>query len=205
MQLDTFYMGLIQVSLLDGLALGLGCAFIITSICGLIITRRMDMSIIWVIGAILSLVIGVISGFLIMNLTEYIAVWSGSAFLGLSGSDLSSWANTIYSAFISYPYHGLTLWYIGSLAGFGMGYGIGVHPKEESTTFGVIFSILGICGLAIGLALALLPGILTLSTDFLYILIGLFSILFSLFAFRIWRRKFSEESAESSKEAWITV
>ncbi|TFG29689.1 hypothetical protein EU527_15520 [Candidatus Thorarchaeota archaeon] len=196
MQLDTFFMNLIQVSLLDGLALGLGGAFIVTSFCALILTRRMGVSITRGLGAIASLVIGIISGFLVMNSIGLFATWTGSAIHGLSGTDLVSWTSLVSSTFSSYQSQAIALSYLGSLGGLGMGYGVGIRPKDEATTFGTVFSMLGVCALAIGFTLVMLPTILALSTILLFGMIGFITLLFVLFGL-MQKREGSEEDSES--------
>lgn len=194
MQLDAFFMGLIQVSLLDGLALALGAAFIIATICGIVLTRRTGLNITWGLGTIASLIIGVISGLAVMAFVGFLAIWAGSGIHGLSGADLNNWTEITSTAFGSSQIQGIILAYVGALAGIAMGYGIAIRPKEEATRFGIGFSILGVCALAIGFTLTMLPTILTLSTLLLFGIDGLFSLLFILAALWVRRKRPAEDT-----------
>ncbi|TFG33495.1 hypothetical protein EU527_08060 [Candidatus Thorarchaeota archaeon] len=193
MQLDAFFMELIQVSLFDGIAIGLGSAFIVTCFCALLLTRKMSISITWSVAAIATILIGTLSGFLVMNSIGFFAVWSGSAIHGLSGDDLISWTSTIASTFNSYQIQVISLSYLGSLAGLAMGYGIGIPQKYKFTISGTIFSILGVSALLIGFTLIMLPTVLNLDVILLYVIIGLLSLLFLLFWLKYQRMKTDED------------
>ena len=191
-------MGLVQVSLLDGISLAVGASFIIASIFGLILTRRTGLNITWGLGTLASIIISVISGILIMTSLGFFFSWTGSAIHGLTSTDLTDWTTLISTEFGSYPYQVLALTFIGALGGHAMGYAAGTRPKDEATTFATVFSILGVSAIAIGLTLTLLQNLLAQSLLVLFSLDGLFALLFILVGFWIKRNESVEIPVESS-------
>ncbi len=200
MQLDTFYTSLIQVLLLDGLALALGGAFIITSICGVILMRRTTVNLKWCLGTIVSMVIGVVSGVIVMTSFGIFNVWAGSGIYGLIDDGLADWTALISTEFNSYNYQLLSLAYLGALAGHSLGCSIGMHRNEEATPFGILFSILGLSVIAIGFTFTLLQILLTLPILILFSIDGVFTLLFILSIFLTQKNQSSENTEYYSVE-----
>jgi hypothetical protein len=182
MQIDLFLRNISSVSLLDGLALGLGCAFIISSFCGTYLTRRRPASITWSIGGILTILVGTISGLAIYSFIGLVTSWAGPAIHGLSGSDISLWNNLVSFAFNYYQDPAMAISYMGSIAGLGMGYGIGIRPKDEATTFGAVWAVLAVFVLLTGFAFVLLQMLIVEHVDVLYLFAGFSTVALALFA-----------------------
>ena len=196
MQLNAFFMNLVQISILDGIALAVGAAFILAALCGIILARRTDLNITWGLGTIASLIIGAVLGFVVMTFFGYYFVWSGSNCYGLSGSDLANWTSLISTEFDSYPLQSLALSFIGALAGYAMGYVLVTTPKEGITPFGILISILGVAMLAIGISLTMMPGLLLLPLVLFYSFDVVFAVLFILGIVWVKRRGPPEEVVE---------
>jgi len=201
MQLNAFFMNLIQISILDGIALAVGAAFIIAALCGIFLARRMDLNITWGLGTIASLIIGVVVGIVVMTSFGYYFVWSGSNCYGLSGSDLTNWTSLISAEFGSYQLQTLALAFIGALAGYDMGYVLMTTPREGTTRFGILISVLGVSMLAIGITLTMLQGLLLLPLVLFYSLDVVFAVLFILGIIWVKRKGPPEEVIEIPVEA----
>jgi len=194
MQLDTFYVGLIQTSLFDGLVLGLGVALFVASVLGIIMTRRYSLGVTWSLSAIALIIIGIASGYLFMTFTGIMTSWAGTGIHNLSGAVLTDWTSLVATMFGTYQDYALVLSYIGAILGLGMGYGTGILPKEEFTTFGTFISILGVGALAIGLTLAFLPFLITQSISILYLFSAMITLLFVGYLFNCHRKSAPEDS-----------
>jgi hypothetical protein len=182
MAIDLFLSNIVSVLLLDGLVLGLGGAFIVTSFCGAYFTRTKPSGSKWGVGGMLIVVVGVFSGFVFYGLLELATFWAGPAIHGLSGSDIGLWNSLVSTAF-SYQLNLATAFaYLGSMAGITMGYALGISPKEESTTFGVVWTVLAIFILLAGLALILLQMIIMANSEVLYFMDGISTVALVLFA-----------------------
>lgn len=188
MQLDLFLRNIISTSLLDGLALGLGGAFLLTTLFGIFLARRRRSYFAWSIEGILSIVVATASGFVVYLFIGLVTTWAGSAIHGLSGSDLSSWSDLTSIAFSIYQEVAVVSSYWGSIAGLAMGYGLGIRPRDEATTFGVIWAVLAIFILLAGFSFILLQMLIVEHSDMLYYFAGLSTAALAVFAlYKIWR------------------
>jgi hypothetical protein len=186
MEIDWFWSflaSIVSVLLLDGLALGLGVAFIISCLCGTYLTRARPANITWSMGGMLSIFVGTISGLAIYSFIELVTFWAGPAIQGLSGSDLIHWNNLVSTAFNYHQNSAIASSYVGSIAGLGMGYGIGIRPKDEATTFGMVWAILAAFILLTGFAFVLLQMLIIEHEDVLYLFAGFSTAALALFAF----------------------
>ncbi|MDH4213423.1 MAG: hypothetical protein OEV85_05845 [Candidatus Thorarchaeota archaeon] len=179
----SFLASIVSVLLLDGLALGLGAAFIIASLCGTYLTRGRPANITWSIGGILTIFAGTISGLAIYRFIELVTFWVGPAIQGLSGSDLIHWNYFVSTAFNNHQYSAIASSYIGSIAGIGMGYGIGIRPRDEATTFWMVLAVFSVFMSLTGFAFVVLEMLIAEHADVLYLFAGFSTAALVLFAF----------------------
>jgi hypothetical protein len=185
---NMFLSSIISTALLDGLVLGLGGSFILSSVCGVYITRRRPSNVTWAFGGILALITSTISGLIVYFFIGLVTFWAGPAVHGLSGTDLNLWNSLVSTLFSINQYLAIMSSYMGAIAGLGMGYGIGVRPREEATTFGVVWAVLAVFILLTGLAFIFLQTVLAGNIDVLYFLAGLSTVALVMLAlYQRWR------------------
>ncbi len=150
MQLDQFYLSILQMTLIDALALGAGAAMLASTFLGIKL-KRMDIDAFsWLLGGIVAIVFGTIFGYYIMNTVGYIVAWSGSPVQGLTGTDLTDWTGTLAALFAPYQMQAVGLAVMGALFGIGWGYGIGARP-EDNSLLGNLITTLGVIAIFVGL------------------------------------------------------
>ena len=170
MQLDQFYLSIIQISLIDAISLGAGAGLLVCTYIGIMIKRGEFGGFSWVLGGTGAVVIGTSIGWFVMTTTGFIVEWSGSAIQGLTGADLVEWTDTIASTFPYFQMHAAGFAMMGSLLGIGLGYGIASHP-DDTSLLGNLIAILGVAVIVTGLMCMLLPSFITLADAdaFLYL------------------------------------
>ena len=161
MQLDQFYLSILQMTLIDALALGAGAAMLASTFLGIKL-KRMDIDAFsWLLGGIVAIVFGTIFGYYIMNTVGYIIAWSGSPIQGLTGTDLTEWTGTLAALFAPYQMQAAKLALIGSLFGIGWGIGIGARP-EDNSLLGNLLTTLGVIAIFMGLLFTILQTFVSL-------------------------------------------
>ncbi|MHA1864127.1 MAG: hypothetical protein ACTSWA_10200 [Candidatus Thorarchaeota archaeon] len=172
MQLDQFYISIIQITLMDAIAIGAAAGFLVSTYFGIKLKRKDSNAFSWVLGGAAASIMGAILGLLTMNAVGYFAAWSGSPIQGLVGADLTEWSGTIAAFFAPYQMQSAGFALMGALFGIGWGYGIGSRPDDTSLT-GNIIAISSVIAFLGGFILTMLPGFITLSYDiaFLYLLL----------------------------------
>ncbi|MGY5858505.1 MAG: hypothetical protein RTU63_03985 [Candidatus Thorarchaeota archaeon] len=172
MQLDQFYIGIIQLTLYDALAIGAGAAMLVGTFFGIKLKRQESGTFPWLFGGAAGITFGTIFGYYIMNTVGYIVAMSGSSIHSLAGTDLLEWTETIALFFAPYQMHAAGFAMIGVLFGLGWGHGIGSRPADTSLV-GNLIATLGIVAIVAGFLLTLSPGFLVLPYDtaFLYLLL----------------------------------
>ena len=183
MQLDQFYISIIQITLMDAIAIGAGAGFLVSTYFGIKLKRKDSNAFSWLFGIAAAIIIGTILGLFTMNAVGYITVWNGSSLLGLQGADLIEWSDTIAAAYAPYQMQAAGFAMMGTLFGIGWGYGIGGRTDDTSVV-GNIVATSAIIALFGGFLLTMLPGLLTLSYDtaFLYLLLfnGLIALCYGI-------------------------
>jgi len=172
MQLDQFYLSIIQMTLMDAIAIGAAAGFLVSTYFGIKLKCKDSNTFSWLLGGAAASIMGAIIGLLTMNAVGYFVAWSGSPIQGLVGADLTEWSYTIAANFAPYQMQATGFALIGALFGIGWGYGIGSRPDDTSLT-GNIIATLAVIAILGGFILTMLPGIITLSYDtaFLYLLL----------------------------------
>ncbi|MCK4568533.1 MAG: hypothetical protein KAU48_14595, partial [Candidatus Thorarchaeota archaeon] len=180
MQLDQFYISVIQITLMDAIAIGAGAGFLASTYFGIKLKRKDSNAFAWLFGGTAAIIIGTILGLITMNAVGYITVWNGSSLLGLQGADLTEWSDTIAAIYAPYQMQAAGFAMMGTLLGIGWGHGIGVRP-DDTSLLGNIIATLAIIAMFGGFLLTMLPGVLTLSYDTAFLYLGLFNVLILLY------------------------
>lgn len=172
MQLDQFYLAIIQISLNDAISLGAAAALLVGTFFGIRLKRSNANSFQWLTGSGAGVVFGTVFGYYIMNIIGYVVASSGPLLYGLTGTDLTEWADTIAVTFAPYQMHAAGFALVGVLLGIGWGYGIGSRP-DDTSIFGNLIATVGLLAIVGGLICTTLTSFLLLSYDtaFLYLAI----------------------------------
>ena len=172
MQLDQFYLDILQITLYDAIVIGTGAAMLVGTFFGIKLKRQESSIFTWLFGGAAGITFGTIFGYYIMNVVGYIVAWSGSTVHSLTGADLLEWTDTMAANFAPYQMHAAGFAMIGVLFGLGWGYGIGSRPADTAI-IGNLIATLGVIAIVIGLILTIIPGFLAMPYDtaFLYILL----------------------------------
>ncbi|MBE0526718.1 hypothetical protein E4H12_08255 [Candidatus Thorarchaeota archaeon] len=172
MQLDDFYIGILQISLLDAIAIGAAAGMIAATCFGFKLKRRESDHITWLLGGAAATIFGTIIGYCVMNLVGYVVIWTGSPIQGLAGTDLLDWETTLVALYAPYQMHAAGFALVGALLGIGLGYGIGERP-EDTSRLGNLIATFGVIAIVAGLLFMFLPSFITLPSDtaFLYLLL----------------------------------
>lgn len=179
MQLDQFYISVIPITLMDAIAIGAGAGFLVSTFFGIKMKRKDSNAFSWLLGGAAAIILGTILGLITMNAVGYITVWNGSSLLGLQGADLIEWSDTIAAIYALYQMQAAGFAMMGTLLGIGWGHGIGSRP-DDTSLLGNITATLAIIAMFGGFLLTMLPGVLTLSTDVVFLYLGLFNVLILL-------------------------
>ena len=179
MQLDQFYISVIQMTLMDAIAIGAGAGFLVSTCFGIKLKRKDSNAFFWLLGGAAGIIIGTILGLFTMNAVGHITVWNGSSLLGLQGADLTEWSDTIAAIYAPYQMQAAGFAMMGTLFGIGWGHGIGARPDDTSVV-GNIVATSAIIAMFGGFLLTMLPGLLTLSYDTAFLYLGLFNVLILL-------------------------
>ena len=174
MQLDPFYISIIQISLIDAIAIGASSGWLAATIFGIKLKRGNSGSSMWLIGGTAGVVFGTFIGYLTMNLIGSVLIWSGTPIQGLTGPDLSDWSATIITTFS--PYHMQTIGFsiIGALFGVGWGYAIGARP-DDTSIFGNLVATLGAISVFCGMLFIVLQSFILLSDFVAIVYLSMFS------------------------------
>lgn len=172
MQLDQFYLGIIQITLLDAIAIGAGAAMLAGTFFGIKLKRQESSTFTWLFGGAAGIAFGTLFGYYIMNTVGYIVAWSGSTIHGLTGADLLEWTSTMATSYAPYQMQAAGFAMMGVLFGIGWGYGIGARPADTSIV-GNLIATLGVIAIVLGLMFMLLPSFITIAYDtaFIYLLL----------------------------------
>ncbi|MHA1289819.1 MAG: hypothetical protein ACTSPB_20760 [Candidatus Thorarchaeota archaeon] len=172
MQLDQFYLNLIQITLLDAIVIGAGAAMLAGAFFGIKLKRQNSSTLTWLFGGAAGIAFGTIFGYYIMNTVGYIVAWSGSTIHGLTGTDLLEWTDAMATSYAPYQMQAAGFAMMGVLFGIGWGYGIGARPDDTSLV-GNLITTLGVIAIVMGLLFMLLPSFVTYAYDtaFLYLLL----------------------------------
>jgi len=179
MQLDQFYISIIQITLMDAIAIGASVGFLFSTYFGIKLKRKESTTLSWLLGGAAGIIIGTILGLIAMNAVGYVTIWNGSSLLGLQGADLTEWSDTIAAFYAPYQMQAAGFAMMGALFGIGWGYGIGARPDDTSVV-GNIIATSAIIAMFGGFLLMMLPGVLTLSYDTAFLYLGLFNGLIAL-------------------------
>lgn len=172
MQLDDFYIGILQISLLDAIVIGAAAGMIAATCFAIKLKRRESDHITWLLGGVAATIFGTIIGYYTMNTVGYVVAWSGSPIQGLAGTDLLDWETALIALYAPSQMHAAGFAMIGALLGIGLGYGIGARP-EDTSRLGNLIATFGVIAIVAGLLFMFLPSFITLSSDtaFLYLLL----------------------------------
>ena len=172
MQLDQFYLTIIQMSLHDAISLGAAAALLVGTFFGIKLKRLQADKFQWLFGGGAGAVFGTVFGYYIMNIIGYLVALSGSLFYGLSGADLIEWGDTITAVFAPYQMQAVGFALLGVLLGIGWGYGIGARP-DDTSLIGNLVATIGLLAIVGGLICTTLTSflLLTYDTAFLYLVI----------------------------------
>ena len=172
MQLDQFYLSIIQITLLDAIAIGAAAGLLVSTYFGIKLKRQESGVFSWMLGGTIAIVFGTILGWLAMNTVGYAAAWSGSPIQGLGGADLTEWNNTLAAFFAPYQMQAAGFAMMGAIFGIGWGYGIGARP-DDTSLLGNIIATLGVIAILAGMTLSILPAFISLlwDTAFLYLVL----------------------------------
>lgn len=179
MQLDQFYISIIQLTLIDALAIGAGAGMLVSTIFGIKLKRQESSAFSWMLGGTASIIFGSIIGYYIMNTVGFIVVWSGSPIQGLAGADLIEWADTIAALFAPVQMEAAWLAMMGAIFGIGWGFGIGSRP-DDTSLLGNIIATLGVIAIFMGLLFMMLPSFVTLATADAFAYLMTFNVLILL-------------------------
>ena len=207
MQLDQFYISIIQITLMDAIAIGAGAGFLFSTYFGIKLKRNDNPAFAWLLGGAVVIIIGTILGLITMNAVGYVAAWAGSPLLGLQGADLTEWSDTIAAFFAPYQMQAAGFAMMGALFGIGWGYGIGARPDDTSVV-GNIIATSAIIAMFGGFLLTMLPGVLTLSTDVAFLYLGLFNGLILLcygIAYVVNQRRVDSPTESEESEVEVIV
>ncbi len=200
MQLDQFYISIIQLTLIDALAIGAGAGMLVSTIFGIKLKRQERGAFSWMLGGTASIIFGSILGYYIMNTVGFIAAWSGSSIQGLAGADLIEWADTITVLFAPVQMQAAGLAVMGALFGIGWGFGIGSRP-DDTSKLGNIIATLGVIAIVMGLLFMMLPGFVTLTTADAFGYLVAFNVLILLcYGIRAMMIHFRKDSPSESEE-----
>lgn len=207
MQLDQFYLSIIQLTMIDALAIGAGAGMLAGTYFGIKLKRHESGGFSWILGGTAAIIFGTIFGYYIMNTVGFVVAWSGSSIHGLTGSNLIEWADTLTAQFAPVQMHAAGLAVMGALFGIGCGYGIGTRP-DDTSILGNTIGTLGVIAIFMGLLFMILPSFVTLPTADAFGYLVTFNVLvllcYGIGAMQIHFRKDSpSESEESTVEELI--
>ena len=202
MQLDQFYLSILQMTLIDAIAIGAGAGMLASTYFGIKLKRQESGGFSWLLGGTLATVFGTIFGYYIMNTVGFIVAWSGSSVQGLAGADFTEWVDTMAALFAPVQIQAAGFAMLGALFGIGWGYGIGARP-DDTSKLGNLIATLGVIAIVMGLLFMLLPGFITLAVaDALWYLVlfnGLILLCYGIGAVMNQRR--DDSSSEYVKSA----
>ncbi|TFH05841.1 MAG: hypothetical protein E4H14_11930 [Candidatus Thorarchaeota archaeon] len=202
MQLDQFYLSIIQMTLIDAIALGAGAGMLACTYFGINLRRKESDGFSWLIGGTFAIIFGTIFGYYVMNTVGFIVTWSGSSIQGLAGADLTEWADTIAALFAPVQMQAAGFAMMGALFGVGWGYGIGARP-DDTSKLGNLIATLGVTAILMGLLFMLLPSFITYTYDvaFMYLLLfnGLILLCYGIGA--VMNQRQDDSSSEYVKSA----
>ena len=208
MQLDQFYISIIQMTLIDALALGAGAGMLASTLVGIKLNRQESGAFSWMLGGTAAIIFGSIFGYYIMNAVGFIVAWSGSSIQGLAGADLIEWAATLAAQFGLAQMQAAGLAVMGALIGIGWGFGIGSRP-DDTSKLGNTIATLGVIAIFMGLLFMMLPSFVTLSTADAFGYLVTFNVLillcYGIGAMMIHFRKDSPSESEESKVEELIV
>jgi len=172
MQLDQFYLSLINMTLIDALAIAAGAGILLSTCIGIMMARRDSETFSWILGGTGAIIAGTIFGFVIMNGVGSLVAWSGSPIQGLAGADLTEWVNTITTTFAPLQMQAAGFALMGALFGIGLGYGIGSRP-DDASKLGNLIATLGVIAIVMGVMFMLLPSFIVYTYDvaFMYLIL----------------------------------
>jgi len=170
MQLDQFYLSIIQITLIDAIAIGAGAGMLLCTYFGIMIKRRESEAFSWMVGGTAAIIAGTIFGYIVMNAVGSLVAWSGSSIQGLAGADLTEWVDSIAAIFAPLQMQATGFALMGALFGIGFGYGVGSQP-EDTSKLGNLIATLGVIAVVMGLMFMLLPSFVNLAAAdaFLYL------------------------------------
>jgi hypothetical protein len=162
MQLEQFYLSILQMTLIDALALGAGAAMLASTFLGIKL-KRMDIDAFSkLLGGTIAIVFGTIFGYYVMNTVGYLIAWSGAPIQGLAGADLTEWTSSLAALFAPYQMQAAGFAIMGALFGIGWGYGIGARP-EDNSLLGNLLTTLGVIAIFMGLLFTILQTFVALA------------------------------------------
>lgn len=150
-QLSEFLIDYINTLFSDTILFGLSLSFILMTLFIVYSIKTLEsLSVRKVLGfSILSLAIGII----VAHGMEFAMLWTANGIFGLEGPELTLFQTKISSLFDSHLLSILMFPMIGTLLGFGWGYGI-IHDTEDTySILGVVLSTLGVLAIICGLGL----------------------------------------------------
>ena len=174
MQLDQFYLSLIQITLFDAIAIGAAAGLLASTYVGIKLKRQESSTFSWLLGGIAAIIFGTLFGYYVMNTVGFIVAWSGSPIQGLAGADLTEWADTMAAFFAPYQMHAAGFAMLGALFGIGWGYGIGSRP-DDTSKLGNLIATFGVIAIVAGLLLTMLPSFLALTNDVAFLYLVMFN------------------------------
>jgi hypothetical protein len=207
MQLDQFYVSIIQLTLMDALVIGAGAGLLVSTYFGMKLKRQESGAFSWLLGGTTAIIFGTIFGWYIMNTVGYIVAWSGSPIHGLVGTDLTDWADTMAAFFAPNQMLSIGFAMMGALFGVGWGYGIGSRP-DDTSIIGNLIATLGVVAILCGLLLTILQSLLVLSAvvAFQYILLANATIL-ELYGIglilKLWKAESPSDAVESKTDELV--
>jgi len=163
MQLDQFYLSIIQLTMIDALAIGAGAGMLAGTFFGIKLKRHESGGFSWILGGTAAVIFGAVFGYYIMNTVGFVVAWSGSSVQGLTGNNLIEWTDTLTAQFAPVQMHAVGLAVMGALFGIGLGSGIGSRP-DDTSILGNIIGTLGVIAIFMGLLFMILPSFVTLPT-----------------------------------------
>jgi hypothetical protein len=172
MQLDQFYLSLINMTLIDALAIAAGAGMLLSTCIGIMIARRERDAFSWMLGGTAAIIAGTIFGYIVMNAVGSLVAWSGSPIQSLAGADLTEWVNTIATTFAPFQMQAAGFALMGALFGIGLGYGIGSRP-DDTSKLGNLIATLGVIAVVMGVMFMLLPSFIAYTYDvaFMYLML----------------------------------
>ncbi len=203
MQLDQFYLTIIQITLIDALAIGAGAGMLASTYFGIKLKRHESGEFSWLLGGTAAIAFGTIFGYFIMNTVGFIVAWSGSPIHGLAGADLTEWTDTMAALFAPVQIQAAGLAMMGALFGVGWGYGIGSRP-DDTSKLGNLIATLGVSAIVMGLLFIMLPSFVTLAaTDALWYLAVVNGLILLSYGIRVAMNHFRGDSPSESEESTV--